>query len=167
MTQKTITEKEQYLQRFETECQTTLKLLKSLPETKSEYRPNDKLRTARELAWVFITEQGLADHALAGKLDFSKRLPDAPSSYAEVIKAFEKNYRDTLDKVTKADEATLHRTVAFPTGPGKMGDMRVQDILWFALMDQIHHRGQFSIYLRMTGSKVPSIYGPTADEPWM
>jgi uncharacterized damage-inducible protein DinB len=30
-----------------------------------------------------------------------------------------------------------------------------------------HHRGQFSVYLRMVGAKVPSIYGPTADETWM
>jgi uncharacterized damage-inducible protein DinB len=28
----------------------------------------------------------------------------------------------------------------------------------------IHHRGQLSVYLRQTGSKVPSIYGPSADE---
>ena len=28
-------------------------------------------------------------------------------------------------------------------------------------------RGQFSVYLRMAGGKVPSIYGPSADEPWM
>jgi len=24
-----------------------------------------------------------------------------------------------------------------------------------------------SVYLRMAGGKVPSIYGPSADEPWM
>jgi uncharacterized damage-inducible protein DinB len=35
------------------------------------------------------------------------------------------------------------------------------------LMDSVHHRGQFSVYLRMADGKVPSIYGPTADEPWM
>ena len=28
----------------------------------------------------------------------------------------------------------------------------------------IHHRGQLSVYLRLTGSKVPAIYGPSADE---
>jgi uncharacterized damage-inducible protein DinB len=48
-----------------------------------------------------------------------------------------------------------------------MGELRVMDVLWFALMDQIHHRGQFSVYMRLTGAKVPSIYGPTADESWM
>ena len=33
-------------------------------------------------------------------------------------------------------------------------------------MDQVHHRGQFSVYLRMAGGKVPSITVPPADEPW-
>ncbi|MDQ3419050.1 MAG: DinB family protein [Acidobacteriota bacterium] len=27
----------------------------------------------------------------------------------------------------------------------------------------VHHRGQLSAYLRAAGSKVPSIYGPSAD----
>jgi uncharacterized damage-inducible protein DinB len=29
----------------------------------------------------------------------------------------------------------------------------------------IHHRGQLAAYLRAMGSKVPSIYGGSADEP--
>jgi len=40
------------------------------------------------------------------------------------------------------------------------------DFLWFLLCDQIHHRGQLSVYLRMADGKVPSIYGPSGDEPW-
>ena len=48
----------------------------------------------------------------------------------------------------------------------KLGDWRRIDILWFLLHDQIHHRGQFSVYLRMAGGQVPSIYGPSGDEPW-
>jgi uncharacterized damage-inducible protein DinB len=38
---------------------------------------------------------------------------------------------------------------------------------WLAVMDAVHHRGQMSVYIRLAGGKVPSIYGPTADEPWM
>jgi uncharacterized damage-inducible protein DinB len=30
----------------------------------------------------------------------------------------------------------------------------------------IHHRGQITVYLRLLGVPVPSIYGPTADEKW-
>jgi uncharacterized damage-inducible protein DinB len=29
----------------------------------------------------------------------------------------------------------------------------------------IHHRGQLSVYLRLQNVPLPSIYGPTADEP--
>jgi uncharacterized damage-inducible protein DinB len=47
-----------------------------------------------------------------------------------------------------------------------MEQVPVSDILWIMLMDSIHHRGQLSVYVRMAGGKVPSIYGPSADEPW-
>ena len=30
----------------------------------------------------------------------------------------------------------------------------------------VHHRGQLTVYLRLLDVPVPSIYGPTADEPW-
>jgi hypothetical protein len=29
----------------------------------------------------------------------------------------------------------------------------------------VHHRGQLTVYLRLVDVPVPSIYGPTADEP--
>ena len=61
----------------------------------------------------------------------------------------------------------LMETVKFFVAPKTMGDVRRMDVLWSLLHDEIHHRGQFSIYLRMAGGKVPSIYGPSADEPWM
>jgi uncharacterized damage-inducible protein DinB len=38
-------------------------------------------------------------------------------------------------------------------------------VLRTAMMNHlIHHRGQLSVYLRLTGVPVPSIYGPSADE---
>jgi len=40
-------------------------------------------------------------------------------------------------------------------------------VLWAVLMDQVHHRGQLSVYTRLAGGKVPSIYGPSGDETWM
>jgi uncharacterized damage-inducible protein DinB len=35
----------------------------------------------------------------------------------------------------------------------------------FVLSHLIHHRGQLSVYLRLLDVAVPSIYGPSADEP--
>jgi uncharacterized damage-inducible protein DinB len=41
------------------------------------------------------------------------------------------------------------------------------DMMWSFLFDAIHHRGQLSSDLRPMGGKVPSIYGPSADDPGM
>ena len=167
MAQKTMSEKDMYLQSLQRETQTTIKLLRAYPAAKAELKPAEKSRTARELAWVFVTEQGVVDMALKGKIDFSKPSPPAPSNYNDIITAVETASRDTVAKVSKLTDDQLNKIVQFPIGPGKMGDFRVQDILWMTVQDQIHHRGQFSVYLRLAGAKVPSIYGPTADETWM
>ena len=37
--------------------------------------------------------------------------------------------------------------------------------LGFANNHSLHHRGQLASYLRAMGSKVPAIYGGSADEP--
>src|SRR5262245_8165059 len=169
MTQQTATEKDMFLQSFERETAITLKLLRAFPADRAEYRPHEKSRSARELAWIFVTEQGLAGRAIDGALNFSGggSPPAAPASLPEVIAAFENAVSATKDKVAKTSEADLNRPAPFPVGPGKLGDFRAMDIVWITLQDQIHHRGQFSVYLRLVGAKVPSIYGPTADENWM
>jgi uncharacterized damage-inducible protein DinB len=41
---------------------------------------------------------------------------------------------------------------------------RVAVIRSFVMNHIIHHRGQLSVYLRMLGVPVPSIYGPSGDE---
>ncbi|HEU5309939.1 MAG TPA: DinB family protein [Candidatus Eisenbacteria bacterium] len=38
-------------------------------------------------------------------------------------------------------------------------------VLWDTLMHLSHHRGQLTVYLRLNGATVPSVYGPTADDP--
>jgi uncharacterized damage-inducible protein DinB len=167
MTQKQmVTEKDMFLQTFDRECQTTLKVLKAYPAAKGDYKPHERSRTAKELAWTFVQEQGIAGKALSGRIEFSPPTPPPPT-FGDTLMAFEKASRETAAKAAKASEEDLSRTVQFPAGPGKMGDFRAMDILWMTLMDQVHHRGQLSVYLRMAGGKVPSIYGPTADEAWM
>ena len=72
-----------------------------------------------------------------------------------------------IERLKSMSDADLNKTVKFFTAPKQMGDVRKMDVLWFMMMDCVHHRGQMSVYLRMADGKVPSIYGPSADEPWM
>jgi len=168
MTQKTMTEKDMFLQTWQREFDTTIRVLKAYPPGKEDFKPADKSRTARDLAWTFVLETHVGMGATAGKIDFSQPMPPAPAApMSGIIAMYEKAWRDSYAKVQAMSEADYQRMMAFPVGPKQMAEFRAADVLWTMLSDMVHHRGQFSVYLRMVGAKVPSIYGPTADENWM
>lgn len=149
------------------EFQTTMKVLKSYPADRLEYRPHEKSSSAKQLAWTFVIEEALIGMAQKGKIDFSGPLPAAPGTLPEILAAYEQAHKGSLDTVKKMSEEDFNSMVDFPVGPKQMGKFRKADVCWMSLMDAVHHRGQMSVYLRLVGGKVPSIYGPSADEPWM
>src|SRR5947207_2029668 len=124
-------------------------------------------RSAQDLAWTFVFEGVAGAQAVQGEMKFPPpNMPPMPANWQGMVGEVEKALKGFGDKVRKVDENQLNTTVKFMTGPKQQGDLRRLDVLWFLLNDQIHHRGQFSVYLRMAGGKVPSIYGPSSDEKW-
>jgi uncharacterized damage-inducible protein DinB len=162
-----MSEKEMFLKTWEREHATTVKILKQLPHEKADFKPTaEKTKSAKGLAEIFIAEMGVVDGVTKGQIDFTAK-PLTFSTYGDVLSAFDSTQKAMLEKVKEMSESDWNSTMTFPVGPKQMGEVRKADILWLMLMDSIHHRGQFSIYLRLVGAKVPSIYGPSADEPWM
>jgi uncharacterized damage-inducible protein DinB len=162
-----MSEKEQFLRTFDKEVPVTVKVLRAYPGTKNTLKPHDKARSAQDLAWTFVFEGCAGAQGVEGEMPFPpKALPAKPESWDAMVNEVERTLKQLGDKVRKMSEADLNKTVKFFTGPKQMEDIRRLDLLWFLLMDQIHHRGQMSVYLRMAGGKVPAIYGPSADEPW-
>lgn len=164
------TEKQQFLDSYEREHATTMKVLRAYPKDKLDLKPAAMCRTARELAWIFVMERKLGTalhHDEFAQKPPSGAPPAPPESWDDLLSALEKAHKDFGDLVRSAPDAQLSQTIRFFTGPKTMGDIPRIAMLWFLLSDQIHHRGQFSIYLRMAGGRVPSIYGPSGDEPWM
>ena len=161
--------RQQFLDAYEREYAITMKILRAYPPDKSELRPHPKLKTARELAYVFVQECGLG---IAGLNDAFGRgasgpsSPPVPEKWEDVLPALETahaNFRKAFESFTDAE---LLEPIKFYGGPKTLVYYPRLQFAWFLLSDQIHHRGQLSIYLRMADAKVPSIYGPTADEPW-
>ncbi len=158
--------KRQYLDAFRRELPTTLKVLASYPAGMDEFRPHERSQPAVRLAHTFTKENAGAFKAVRGQPLNPADLPPPPATFAEAAAAYERGARELMDAVEKMPDSRLSETVTFFTGPRQLGEVPVIDVLWFLLMDSIHHRGQLSVYVRMAGGKVPSIYGPSADEPW-
>ncbi len=162
--------KQQLIHAFEREHATTMRVLRAFPPEHAELRPHPTCNTARELAFTFAMQRGLAQrvyHNAFANAGPTGKPPAAPDSWDAVLTAIEQGQRELLDLLRSADDAALGETVKFFTAPKTLGDYTRAEFLWFLIHDEIHHRGQFSIYLRMAGGKVPSIYGPTRDEPWI
>ena len=161
-----MSEKEMLLNTWEREFQTTLKVLKAYPPEKLDLKPHERSRSAKELAWIFVQQENVVDGVIKGQIDF-QNAPKPPATYQELLNMYESTHKALVAKVKNLSETELNSSIPFPVAPKQMGQMRRADILWLTVMDNVHHRGQFSVYVRMAGAKVPSIYGPTADEPWM
>ncbi len=160
------TERERFEQQLAQETERTLRQMRAFPTDQPDFRPHPRSKTAKELAWMFPMELGVVASALSGSTPVGQRPPSPPATFDEVVTAFEQAVAKARAAVAESSDDAFERMLDWPTGPGQMGKMRALDILWYMLMDQIHHRGQFSVYVRMAGGKVPSIYGPSADEPW-
>ena len=161
-----MTEKEMFITSWEREFQTTMKVLKAYPPDKLDLKPAEKSKSAKDLAWVFAVEENIVGGICKGQVDFMN-LPKAPATYPEILAAYETTHKEMVNKVKALAETEWNSSITWMVGPKQTAQVRRADVLWMMMMDNVHHRGQLSVYLRLAGAKVPSIYGPTADEPWM
>ena len=140
------------------ESKTTLKVLSRIPEG-SDYRPDAKSRTAKEIAWAIVCEeQMLIDGLETGKLAWNP--PDTPATMKEIVTEYEKLSATMPKRWADLPADRWTGTLDF------FGhDRGASAMAWSFLFDLVHHRGQISTYLRPMGAKVPQIYGPSFDEP--
>jgi uncharacterized damage-inducible protein DinB len=151
---------------FDQEYTNTLKVLRAVPNARRDYKPDEKSRTAWELA----------THLAGTDLWFLDRVCDAVFVYDpeaeqkraaglatidDVVAFYEREYPKRIQRLRSTPGETLAKEVDF-------FGMKKEPIwlLGAANNHNVHHRGQLVTYLRSMGSKVPAIYGGSADEPY-
>lgn len=151
-------EKSLFTKFWTNESKTTAKVLGRIPEG-SDYKPDPKSRTAQEIAWQIVCEEKMIIEALEnGKAEWTP--PAMPASMTDVAAAYHTHSADMIARWNALPADKWNGTVEF------FGNARpASGMAWGFLFDIVHHRGQITTYLRPMGSTVPSIYGPSADEP--
>ena len=151
---------------WEGEIPATTKVLANVPDEKRSYKPDEKSRTAWDLA----------THLALGDLWFIQSIIDGGFNFdPEVEKKQAAQFKNTKDIAAfnqKEVSAKLKELRSLPADRltkvvDFFGMMQQPNVtyLGFANNHSIHHRGQLASYLRACGSKVPAIYGGSADEP--
>ena len=152
-----------FLKFWEKEAPATRKVISRIPEG-SQYRPDPKSRTAREIAWLIVREEVvLTDGLEKGALEWAE-VP-APDTIKEVLATYDRLHENLTRRFQAIDPGRWEGRVPFLFQGQEIMNETGYDNAWGFLFDIIHHRGQLSTYLRAMGSTVPQIYGPSADEP--
>jgi len=148
---------------FDAEKPKFIRVLKAVPADQPGYRPHPRSTSAGDLVWLLASELNdaceLIDH---GQVQFVLR--PAPG-IAESVAEYEKNAAAFETRVAKMNDAAWDKNARFLVNGNVAWETGLGDMLFGFLFDAIHHRGQLSTYLRPMGGKVPSIYGPSADDP--
>jgi uncharacterized damage-inducible protein DinB len=158
--------REYFVQCFKAERPKFVRVCKAVPPDQLSYRPHPKSTSSGDLVWLLASELHDACE-LVDKGAVSYVPKPAPKTLAESLAAYEKNADGLEKRLAKLDEAAWEKKAKFLVDGNVAWETSLGDMLWGFLFDGIHHRGQLSAYLRPMGAKVPSIYGPSADDPGM
>lgn len=145
------------------EAESTKRVIAAVPDAASGYKPDPNARTAKELAWHIANTDiqfldGIAD------LNFGMESPEKkPETSAEVVAWYDENIKRGVARVQALTAEQLLTPVGF------FGVFNLPAVLYLGFLNNhsIHHRGELTTYLRPMGSKVPSIYGGSYDEPFV
>ena len=164
---------EMFLQQLEAEAKGTRRVLENVPEGKNDWKPHEKSMPLGYLAalvahmagWIdFMVNRDELDIASAEGAKFK---PQVVASNRELLESFERNVAKARSALQATNDEHLMKpwklVIAGRVGSEQPRYASIRDAVFTHLA---HHRGQLTVYLRLTGAKVPSVYGPSADEPF-
>jgi uncharacterized damage-inducible protein DinB len=155
------------LPEFDQEAASTRKMLEAVPAGKWEFKPHEKSWTMGQLAnhvANLMTWTGPTLEQDSIELDGFEPPPVA-NNPAELLKMFDA-YRDAARaSIAKASDQTMMSPWSLNEGGQTMFTMpKAACLRGFMMSHTVHHRAQLGLYLRISGAKVPGMYGPSADE---
>jgi uncharacterized damage-inducible protein DinB len=161
---------ELFAAQLEREAAVTKRVVERVPEGKPDWKPHEKSMALGYLSALVATMPGWV--ALTIDLDELDLNPPGGSRYTPRVMGTTRELVQALDESAAKSRAALARTSdehlmkpwRLAVGGRVVSSQPRHVVLGDAFTHLAHHRGQLSVYLRLNGAAVPSIYGPSADE---
>ena len=157
-----------FLEQLERETPITRRALEQVPLDKPDWKPHEKSMPLGYLAvlvatmprWIaMIVEKEFLDLGQGGA-------SEQPRDQTALVKLFDQSVDAARRALEHANDEHLGKPWQLRVG-GKVVDEKSRYATIAETFTHIaHHRGQLTVYLRLNDKRVPSIYGPTADEKW-
>jgi uncharacterized damage-inducible protein DinB len=156
-------ELERLIDLWDQESEKTVKLMRALPQTQYDFRPDAGGRSLGELAWHLAEGDAYMSLMIEiGEFRMAARPPniERPRSIDALPAAYERVHREAVARLRKLTPEDLDRQIPFFSGP-----TTIREIVWGSIIAHgAHHRGQLSLMCRLAGGQTPGLYGPNREE---
>lgn len=160
--------KDGLLSEFQYEAENTRKLLKAIPNSAIEYKPQPHLwsigQLAKHVANIYAWFDGTFNY---DKFDITTMERKEYELTAEnILKEFEENFAQAKEVLENSDESKYFNEWSLVAGEQILipASPKIAMIRGFLFNHLYHHRGELVAHLRASGNKVPGLYGPTYEE---
>src|SRR5262245_34169049 len=152
---------------FDQESANTVKVLRAVPNDRRDYKPDEKSRTAWELATHIAGSDlwfldSVCDAAFVYDPEVENKRTAGLNTMDDIVEFYKREYPKRIQRLRSTPGEQLAKEVDFfgmTKGPS----------IWFLGLTNNHsdlHRVQLMMYIRALGTKDPSIYGASADYPF-
>jgi uncharacterized damage-inducible protein DinB len=158
---------ETFLPEFDQEMASTRKAILRVPTDKGTWKPHPKSFALGHLAQLVATMPGwITNMATQTELDLASSPGYSFESTQTLVERFDKLVAEARSALAKLTDADLAVPWSLKHSGRVLFTLPRGENIRSTLNHLIHHRGQLTVYLRLVDVPVPSMYGPTADEPW-
>lgn len=157
---------EYFKKQFVDEGETTRKMLLRVPDDQWDYKPHEKSMDMKRLVTHIADLPGWLHMTFTtDELDFAKGYEQPQiNNTKDLMDYFEQRYAAGLSTLVPENEALLDKPWTLRNGDVVYSTDPKIEIIRMSLSQQIHHRAQLGVYLRLLDIPIPGSYGPSADE---
>jgi uncharacterized damage-inducible protein DinB len=163
--------KKLYLEQLNREAEATRKAIERVPEGRNDWKPHEKSMPLGHLAALVASMPGWVAMIIeTDELNLDDPANDAlrtkpVATKQELLKLLNDGVTKSRKALENTTEEHLLKPWRFIAGGHVLNNQPRHEMFTDATFAHLaHHRGQLTVYLRLTGASVPAIYGPSADE---
>ena len=154
------------LPEFDQEMATTRRVVERVPTDKGNWKPHPKSFSLGHLTQLVSGMPSWITNAVTEtSLDLGAYPGYSYEKTEDLLKQFDKHVKGARKAIASAKDSDYQVPWSLKRGDQVFFTAPRGVIVRQTINHLVHHRGQLTVYLRLIDVPVPSIYGPTADEP--
>lgn len=154
-----------FTKELEMEAKASRHCLERITPNLFDWQPHEKSMKMGYLA-LLVAEipKWITEIVLGSEINFATFKHFEPKTTEELVKHFDENLAEAKKSLKNLSAEELAKPFYLKNGDEVLVNSTKLEMLEPTINHLVHHRGQLTVFMRLKDIKVPSVYGPSADD---